>query len=123
MRTFLKIIIILFILFLLGINAFQFVKDVFDTTEEQVIQPTIDTTKKGINIAVKTAENIGEFLLPPTRHQLQNIPYVETRLHGGYCYIGTDRGARTCAPVGLADTCEGSIYPTHAVCMDPRLRP
>jgi hypothetical protein len=41
----------------------------------------------------------------------------------GYCYIGEDRGFRSCIKVGEEDTCmSGDIFPTHAVCINPRLR-
>lgn len=41
----------------------------------------------------------------------------------GYCYIGEDRGFRSCIKVGEQDTCmSGDIFPTHAVCINPRLR-
>jgi hypothetical protein len=41
----------------------------------------------------------------------------------GYCYIGEDRGFRSCLEVGEQDTCmSGDIFPTHAVCVNPRLR-
>ena len=41
----------------------------------------------------------------------------------GYCYIGEDRGFRSCIQVGEQDTCmSGDIFPTHAVCINPRLR-
>lgn len=41
----------------------------------------------------------------------------------GYCYIGEDRGFRSCLKVGEQDTCmSGDIFPTHAICINPRLR-
>ena len=41
----------------------------------------------------------------------------------GYCYIGEDRGFRSCIKVGEDDTCmSGDIFPTHAICINPRLR-
>ena len=41
----------------------------------------------------------------------------------GYCYIGEDRGFRSCIRVGEQDTCmSGDIFPTHAICVNPRLR-
>lgn len=41
----------------------------------------------------------------------------------GYCYIGEDRGFRSCIKVGEQDTCmSGDIFPTHAICINPRLR-
>jgi hypothetical protein len=41
----------------------------------------------------------------------------------GYCYIGEDRGFRSCIKVGEEDTfMSGDIFPTHAICINPRLR-
>ena len=41
----------------------------------------------------------------------------------GWCYIGDDRGTRSCAEVGVNDTCmSGDIFPTQDVCMNPNLR-
>jgi hypothetical protein len=41
----------------------------------------------------------------------------------GYCYIGEDRGFRSCIKIGEEDTCmSGDIFPTQAICINPRLR-
>jgi len=41
----------------------------------------------------------------------------------GFCYIGEDRGFRTCEEVGVNDTCmSGNIFPTLDVCVNPSLR-
>jgi len=41
----------------------------------------------------------------------------------GWCYIGDDRGFRSCAQVGINDTCmSGEIFPSHDICMNPGLR-
>lgn len=41
----------------------------------------------------------------------------------GWCYIGEDRGFRTCAQVGASDTCmSGEIFPSQEICMNPALR-
>jgi|APGre2960657423_1045063.scaffolds.fasta_scaffold81554_1 hypothetical protein len=41
----------------------------------------------------------------------------------GFCYIGEDRGFRTCEEVGVNDTCmSGNIFPTRDVCVNPTLR-
>lgn len=41
----------------------------------------------------------------------------------GYCFIGSDNGIRTCAPINKTDKCmSGDIFPTLAICMDPKLR-
>ena len=48
-------------------------------------------------------------------------------VHGGqsgWCYIGEEKGYRTCAQVGVNDTCmSGDIFPTREICMNPSLRP
>ena len=41
----------------------------------------------------------------------------------GWCYIGEDRGFRSCAEVGVNDTCmSGNIFPTQQICVNPSLR-
>jgi hypothetical protein len=41
----------------------------------------------------------------------------------GWCYIGEDRGFRSCAQVGENDTCmSGDIFPTQEICVNPSLR-
>jgi hypothetical protein len=41
----------------------------------------------------------------------------------GYCYIGEDRGFRSCIKVNQADTCmSGDIFPSREICVNPNLR-
>ncbi len=41
----------------------------------------------------------------------------------GWCFIGEDRGFRSCAQVGVNDTCmSGDIFPSQEICMNPNLR-
>jgi len=41
----------------------------------------------------------------------------------GWCYIGTDRGYRSCIKVRDSDKCmSGEIFPTKDVCINPALR-
>ena len=41
----------------------------------------------------------------------------------GFCYIGEDRGFRSCIEVGEGDVCmSGDIFPTQAICINPNLR-
>jgi hypothetical protein len=41
----------------------------------------------------------------------------------GWCYIGEERGTRTCMRVGVNDTCmSGDVFPTQDVCINPNLR-
>ena len=41
----------------------------------------------------------------------------------GWCYIGEDRGFRSCAKVGINDKCmSGDIFPSQELCINPTLR-
>ena len=41
----------------------------------------------------------------------------------GWCYVGEDRGFRTCAQVGVNDKCmSGDIFPSQEICVNPNLR-
>jgi len=41
----------------------------------------------------------------------------------GWCFIGEDRGFRSCAEVGPSDQCmSGDIFPTRDICVNPNLR-
>ncbi len=41
----------------------------------------------------------------------------------GWCFIGDDKGVRTCGKVGASDTCmSGDIFPTQELCVNPNLR-
>jgi hypothetical protein len=41
----------------------------------------------------------------------------------GWCYIGEDRGFRSCAKVGINDKCmSGDIFPSQELCINPSLR-
>ena len=45
------------------------------------------------------------------------------RSKSGYCYIGEDRGFRSCIKVGENDQCmSGDIFPTMDICINPNLR-
>ena len=58
----------------------------------------------------------------------QSIPQPnETDLSGSskssYCYIGNDKGIRSCVKVNEHDKCmSGDIFPTHNMCINPNLR-
>jgi len=41
----------------------------------------------------------------------------------GYCFIGEDKGFRTCVDVSESDQCmSGEIFPTREICINPNLR-
>jgi len=49
---------------------------------------------------------------------------IQQRGKSGYCYIGNDRGFRSCVEVGANDVCmSNQIFPTRDICIHPNLRP
>ena len=41
----------------------------------------------------------------------------------GYCYIGTDRGIRSCVNIKPGDKCmSGNIFPRRDICVNPSLK-
>jgi len=47
----------------------------------------------------------------------------KSQSNGGYCYIGEERGYRSCVQVGADDVCmSGEIFPTSEICINPSLR-
>jgi hypothetical protein len=90
-----------------------------------MIQKGLSKKKKGKN-AMKAIDN-------SVRNQQASEPMPDDagsktqaskpRGKAGYCYIGEDRGFRTCIQVGEADMCmSGDIFPSHDICINPSLR-
>jgi hypothetical protein len=85
-------------------------------------QPTIEKQDQStLNRALNTART-----QQPVEKDYQAYE-ASTSVHSagksGWCYIGQDRGFRSCAQVGVNDTCmSGDIFPTHEICMNPNLR-
>jgi hypothetical protein len=53
-----------------------------------------------------------------------SLSSIQGKSKSGWCYIGEDRGFRSCVEVGKNDNCmSGEIFPTHDVCVNPKLRP
>jgi hypothetical protein len=60
--------------------------------------------------------------LKPQKHPLPAESDSRTR-KAGFCYIGEDRGFRSCISVGEGDDCMSQdIYPTMDQCINPNLR-
>jgi len=93
----------------------------------------IDLLEKGLSHKKKRGKSDMQALDNAVRNQQSSEPMPDdagsktqaskTRGKAGYCYIGEDRGFRSCIQVGEADMCmSGDIFPTHDVCINPSLR-
>lgn len=93
--------------------------------KEDIIQtaPMNQTLNQGINKEYQQNNNI--------QYQQNKYNYTadnaDSSIQGGgkvgWCYIGEDRGFRSCTEVGINDTCmSGDIFPSHEICINPSLR-
>jgi hypothetical protein len=114
-------------------------------TAIQDITPNVESRDITPNVAVSSIKgqpqsdiysqgdqsNLNKVLNTNKMHQSSENDYqayeASTSVHRAgkqsWCFIGEDRGFRSCAPVGADDTCmSGDIFPTHEICVNPNLR-
>ena len=77
-------------------------------------------------LLITTAEDVKNYkklpVIPEVDDSTSRIQMKPTS-KAGFCYIGEDRGFRSCIDVGEGDVCmSGDIFPTEAVCINPNLR-
>ena len=52
-----------------------------------------------------------------------SIQMSKSASKSGWCFIGEDRGFRSCIQVGENDKCmSGDIFPSQEICVNPKLR-
>lgn len=89
--------------------------------QQQNQQPGDIVQQSALNKALNTSQQTQQ---PQQDYQANEASSsVHTSGKAGWCYIGDDRGFRTCAQVGVNDTCmSGDIFPSQEICMNPNLR-
>lgn len=61
--------------------------------------------------------------IPMPSDSIENTSIGKTAEKAGFCYVGTDRGHRSCIEVDDQDQCmSGDIFPTRDICVNPNLR-
>ena len=131
------------ILIALGITTSQVI-DVTAEGTKSVVNKTADTIDAGLtdiqNISspnnmnmntnnldqntINRALNSNQFHQNSSNYEEDDTTSnIQGRGKSGYCYIGEDRGFRSCVQVGANDTCmSGDIFPTKDICVNPNLR-
>jgi hypothetical protein len=92
---------------------------------QPVNQQQVDVNSKGDQSTLNRALNTAQTQQPQQQDYEANeaSSSVHTAGKTGWCYIGDDRGFRSCAQVGVNDTCmSGDIFPSQEICMNPNLR-
>lgn len=88
----------------------------------EIMQNNID--KRGIDITDKRRTGANFVMEQDDDDADTSIVGHKTKGHsGGFCYIGKDRGVRSCLRVEKGERCmSGEIFPTMDVCVNPNLR-
>jgi len=92
-----------------------------ELVKKTIPQPDImqaTSLNKALNSSKHTGQNNNDYEADESSSNIQNgAPKA------GWCYIGEDRGFRSCAKVGAQDKCmSGNIFPSHEICVNPSLR-
>ena len=75
--------------------------------------------KESIQKALEYAQKNPQYPTPDASSSKTQLP----RSSKAYCYIGEDRGHRSCAEVSPNQQCmSGDIFPSMDICVNPRLR-
>lgn len=145
-----KVLLIFIILSLLGLNIFNYFARATDTgalfTKKaagvalQGAERTVDLSKKGTKATTDVVAGALEGGLKTLERALdiqvdrrtgngmapqpdQSGSDIQMPKKTGFCYVGEEKGIRTCVYVGKRDTClSGDVYPSMAVCVNPALR-
>lgn len=106
------------------------VNSAIDTTGNVLIQSSDDDEKEleeeSVDDYNKLQKDINEDNKPSnTVPEPDDVTSKTQKVKGksGFCYIGEDRGFRSCIEVGENDACmSGDIFPTNEICINPSLR-
>tara|TARA_Y100001980_G_C14531910_1_gene307977 strand:+ start:405 stop:1004 length:600 start_codon:yes stop_codon:yes gene_type:complete len=90
----------------------------------QVVEDKVETVIDKIKEDVEEKKNIRYNNIPVPNDSLENNKFIgRSNEILGYCYVGTDRGYRSCIDIEDRDKCmSGEIFPTKAICINPNLR-
>lgn len=141
-----KILLIIIILSLLGINIFYYLArttDIVGVAGKAVVGQGLGVTKqtvdigtvgatsgvetvgKGVSSAISELEKVLDIEVTDGVSPMPDSSSSAVQKSGksGFCYIGTDQDIRSCIYTGRNDTCvSGEIFPTMDVCINPNLR-
>jgi hypothetical protein len=86
------------------------------------LQPPDVASNNALNKSLNTAQHNNEHNSDYQANEAEST--VNNSGKSGWCYIGSDRGFRSCAQVGVNDSCmSGEIFPSKEICINPSLRP
>lgn len=105
-----------------GINVIQGQLDL-DQSSPQQQQQTGNKYMSNISSSLSTALADAEYNTEPLPDDATSSTQRTSPGKSGYCYIGEDRGFRSCIEVKDDDVCmSGDIFPSQSICVNPSLR-
>jgi len=91
--------------------------------KSQLQQPPLRESAESAESAVLSTGLANLKKMTPAPDDATSVTQSGGRSKSGYCYIGEDRGFRSCIKVGENDECmSGDIFPTMDICINPNLR-
>lgn len=105
-----------------------------DSNNETVEEPTNNSSNNSSNktggivkplipASLSTALDNAEQDLDPMPDDSTSSTQMSKKGKSGFCYIGEDRGFRSCVSVKDSDVCmSGKIFPSKDICVNPSLR-
>lgn len=93
------------------------------TVKSQPVQGTTGTQGTQQNVDANNALHNALNNAHPSEENQEYAPHEASSSKAGWCFIGEDRGYRTCGEVGANDQCmSGDIFPSQELCINPNLR-
>ena len=100
------------------VNSQNALKTLENTIDNKRIVNNIDNKNKTTDIIEKKKK----FDYTPDEND-SRVQQSKAKSGTGFCYIGEDRGFRSCIDVKEGDVCmSGDIFPSRDICINPRLR-
>ena len=92
-----------------------------DVIEDQLNKKKNDLSSSDTSTTLSTALSEATPQLPEPDDATSSTQKNQNK--SGFCYIGEDRGFRSCIKVDEMDQCmSGEIFPSQALCVNPNLR-
>jgi hypothetical protein len=138
--SFFRYILVFLILAFLGLNLFLFFIKPANTPISQLYAPVVNffNMRKApppvpVEVKAKEADSALKKIEKAVDKDIKKLPVIpeaddtiqpnKPLSKAGFCYIGEDRGVRSCIDVGEGDVCmSGDIFPSQAICINPNLR-
>lgn len=107
------------------LNTAQGIKGIGNVTGN-IIESSLDVVKHDLDGAKNDTTQISDPLIvdeEPEPDTTDSVIQTTPKTGPGYCYVGEDRGIRSCVKINKNHKCmSGDIFPTREICINPKLR-